>query len=53
MYSVKKAEFYALRLKMFKVQDAECFCCSNNHCHPETGEAQGCRTLRGGGCTQS
>ena len=31
---------------MFKVQDAECFCCSKNHCHPETGEAQGCLSER-------
>jgi len=30
------------QLKMFKVQDAECFCCSNNHCHPETGEELPC-----------
>ena len=47
----QESQILALRLKMFKVQDAECFCCSNNHCHPETGEVQG--WLRGGDCTPS
>mmetsp|Transcript_40874 Transcript_40874/g.94896 ORF Transcript_40874/g.94896 Transcript_40874/m.94896 type:complete len:532 (+) Transcript_40874:28-1623(+) len=40
------------QLEQFKVQDAECFCCTNHHRHPTTGEELVCdrrlifRTIR-------
>ncbi|CAJ1343919.1 unnamed protein product [Effrenium voratum] len=30
------------QLREFRVQDAECFCCSHNHRHPDTGEVLLC-----------
>eukprot|EP00434_Breviolum_minutum_P008985 symbB.v1.2.007916.t1/scaffold494.1/size196131/10 len=30
------------QLLHFQVQEAECFCCSNNHKHPETGKELPC-----------
>lgn len=33
------------QLRHFRVQDAKCFCCSNEHCHPESGEVMPCDRL--------
>lgn len=33
------------QLRHFRVQDADCFCCSNQHRHPETGEVMPCDRL--------
>lgn len=30
------------QLREFRVQDAKCFCCSNQHRHPDTGETLPC-----------
>lgn len=30
------------QISNFKVQEAECFCCSNQHQHPQTGEEMIC-----------
>jgi len=33
------------QLESFRVRDSECFCCANNHRHPETGDALLCDRL--------
>jgi len=33
------------QLRHFRVQDAKCFCCSCQHCHPESGEVMPCDRL--------
>ena len=30
------------QIKVFRVQESECFCCSNNHRHPHTGQLMQC-----------
>lgn len=30
------------QIKVFRVQESECFCCSNNHRHPHTGRLMQC-----------
>jgi len=33
------------QMRNFRIQDSECFCCSNNHRHPNTGEEIPCDRL--------
>merc|ERR1719217_1087717 len=39
---IQKLQTLAKQQGHFSIRDADCFCCSNRHVHPETGEALPC-----------